>query len=424
MEKLIVTLKYYEQEIRVELPMNYLEFTNCLSTMLQIPKEMINKFKIYYINSSDNKEYIIENPVNYILLLNSVKNGKSEVINIELINNKENQNEINNNQNQNQNQIQNNVIHKKEEKRDDDNNEDLLVNPYKESFYEDDIKLKQDENIKENSENILSNIENEEDHLEFSFLEEKKENDNNINNNNNININNNSNNNNNIIINKNISSYYGQNKLVDNQIRGAPKSMDFNIECNFCKINKIIGVVFYCKDCSIFFCSNCEKNIGFNHPHSYYIIRNKEQFKEISDLHNNINNHIRNPYDNNIINDNENNNNISNNNNNENKFAEFISEGTKIVEKTISNTYNSVISFFNLIPNSNNNNNINNYNQNFQSNNNINSSRNLNIKTLVERVKSQYNLGQISDDEIERAIIITKGNIDKAVELLLTNHNL
>ena len=96
MEKFIAKIKYYEQEIRVELPMNYTEFTNCLSTMLQIPKEMINKFKIYYINSSDNKEYIIDNSVNYIIFLKNVRNRNTEIINIELINNIDEQKEKNN----------------------------------------------------------------------------------------------------------------------------------------------------------------------------------------------------------------------------------------------------------------------------------------------------------------------------------------
>ena len=45
------------------------------------------------------------------------------------------------------------------------------------------------------------------------------------------------------------------------------------------------------------------------------------------------------------------------------------------------------------------------------------------MQLLVEKAKSQYNLDQIDDEEIERALIICKGNIDRAVALLLSNHN-
>ena len=419
MEKFIAKIKYYEQEIRVELPMNYTEFTNCLSTMLQIPKEMINKFKIYYINSSDNKEYIIDNSVNYIIFLKNVRNRNTEIINIELINNIDEQKEKNNGPY--------NILLEKQEEDEDGN--DLLVNPYKESYCADeDIKQK-------NSGNISNNIEKDFESLEFSFLEEQKDNNkeenkininnkinNNINNNISMNRNiNNINNEKNNNINKNINSYYGQNKLVDNQIRGVPISVNFNIECNFCKNNKMIGIVFYCKNCAIFFCSNCEKNVGIKHPHCYYKIRNKEQFQEISKMHNNHNNQIRNPYDNS-------NNRINNNTTNEedvNPFKEILSEGSKIIENIRSTTYNSVIKLFNINNNSNNNNSNYNINQNFQRNNNLNNQNNMNnhnfIKSLVEKAKSQYNLNNINDDEIERALIITKGNIDKAVELIYSN---
>ena len=434
MEKCIATIKYYVQEIRVELPMNYTEFTNCLSTMLQIPKEVINKFKIYYINSSDNKEYIIDNSLKYIIFLKNVRNRNTGIINIELINNIDEQKEKNNNQNENN---QNIIKIKKEEK--DEGGDDLLINPYKQSY-------SRDEDIKQkNSGNASNNIEKDFESLEFSILEEEKDNNKNENK---ININDNINNNNiknrnidninpysqpapevgrerddknNNIINKNINSYYGQNKLVDNQIRGVPIPVNFDIECNYCKNNKIIGKVFYCKNCSIFFCSNCEEDIGIKHPHCYYKIRNKEQYQEISKMHNNHNNKLRNPYDNNNNNNNYNSIIVEN----INPFKEIVSEGSKIIENIKSTTYNSVIKFFNINNNANNNNSNNNINQNTQKNNNLNNQNNVGnnnfIKSLVEKAKSQYNLNNINDDEIERALIIAKGNIDKAVELIFSN---
>ena len=138
-------------------------------------------------------------------------------------------------------------------------------------------------------------------------------------------------------------------------------------------------------------------------------------------MHNNHNNQIRNPYDNSH-------NSINNNSNNEddvNPFKEILSESSKIIENIKSTTYNSVIKFFNINNNSNNNNSNNNINQNFQRNNNLNNQKNKGntnfIKSLVEKAKSQYNLNNINDEEIERALIISKGNIDKAVELIYSN---
>ena len=63
MEKLIAEIKYYEQIITVELPVDYNKFINCLSEMLQIPEEMIEKFKIFYIDINY-KEFVI--PISYI----------------------------------------------------------------------------------------------------------------------------------------------------------------------------------------------------------------------------------------------------------------------------------------------------------------------------------------------------------------------
>ena len=417
MDKNIVTIKYYEQQIRVELPSNYEKFIKYLSSMLSIPKDCIDNFSIFYYDSPNYGKHIINNSEAYDSFLNAVKEKKVDKINIELSN--DNENNINN------------IDKKKEE-------DDLFNNPYKESFYEVENKINEEEDMKQNSDIILNNIEKENDYeaIEFSFLEEKKsskdKNENELNiNNNNINENNNKGNikinNPNINVNYNTNSYYGQNKLVDNQIRGAPVSMNFNIKCNFCQKNQMV-TVFYCKNCSIFFCTDCEKKIGKNHQHCYYKIRNKEQFEEICKIHNNNNNKIKNVYGN-YNNNNKNNNNSINSETIETKINEFFSEGTKIIE----NTFNSVVKLFNQNNNQNNphfndNNNINSRNINNERNNNNNdnlvNNRNYNIKILVNKAKSQYNLGQIDDKEIEKALIICKGNIDKAVALLLSNHSL
>ena len=81
-EKLNATIKYYDQEIRVELPLNFSDFSNCLSTMLQASKEMVNNLNIYYLNMSDNKKYKIDNEINYNLFLNAVKKQNTDIMNM------------------------------------------------------------------------------------------------------------------------------------------------------------------------------------------------------------------------------------------------------------------------------------------------------------------------------------------------------
>ena len=401
MEKLIAEIKYYDQIITVELPIDYNKFINCLSEMLQIPEEMIENFKIFYIDINC-KVFVIKNSEDYSNFLYSVKYKKTKILNIELIDNIEEKKKFQN---------QNIILQKKEDK--ENTNKVRLNNPYKEYIFEEDTKLIGD-NTKQDSRSILNNIKNIE-NIEFSFLDEEKLNKEKKEKNNGRNLIFKYKNNNNNIINKNINSYYGQNKLVDNQIRGAPIQINFNIECYYCKNKKMNGIAFYCKNCSIFFCYNCEEEIGKNHQHCYYKVRNIEQFREISNIHNNnLNNQIKNPYDINI-------NSISNNNSVENKLTDILSEGSKIIESKLHNTYDSIINFFNL---NNNNTNIKIINrQNFKRNNNIQNNNINDIKTIIEQAKSQYNLEQIGDDEIERALIITKGNIDKAVGLLFSNHN-
>ena len=306
-----------------------------------------------------------------------------------------------------------NIIHKKENK----NMNDLLIHPHiKSSQIE---KINNVNNIKEPN-NKLNNIENNYEAIEFSFLDEKKpskdknEKKFDINYKINKDINENINNN-------NINSFNDQNLKIDSQVMDASTSVDGNMPCNFCK-NKIKGIIFYCKDCSIFFCSICEKDIGKKHPHCYYIIRNKNQFKEICNIHNRINNKLKRLNNNNI------NKNIKVNGLDDNSIKEIISESSKLIGNSINYTLNSVINFFNTNQNhiSKNNTNINNINninnRNLQRNNNINNDND--IKSLIEKAKSQYNLEQINDDEIGKALKYCKGNIDKAVALLLLSYSL
>ena len=198
MEKLIAEIKYYEQIITVELPVDYNKFINCLSEMLQIPEEMIEKFKIFYIDINY-KEFVIKNSQDYSNFLYSVKYKKTEILNIELIDNIEEKKKLQN---------QYIILQKKEDKEKVEN--DRLNNPYKEYIFKEDTKLIGD-NRKQDSGSILSNIKNIE-NIEFSFLNEEKLNNEKKEKNNGRNLILKYKSNNDNIINKNINSYYGQKK--------------------------------------------------------------------------------------------------------------------------------------------------------------------------------------------------------------------
>ena len=229
----------------------------------------------------------------------------------------------------------------------------------------------------------------------------------------NININKNENNINNININNN--------NQINKKIIMPSNNAKLNIFCNVCKHNKIIDVVYYCKDCNLFFCETCEIDLGRIHQHCYYKIKNKRQYDEM----------IKNPDNVNIVNQKGNfiqNLNRSNANKGaiiQNSVKEIISEGSKI----LGNIKTSITNFFNPneIDDSNNPNEINNpyeiNNYNPKVDNEVNANNENKYKLLVAQAKSKYNLTDITDDEIEKALIQHKGNIDDAVAMLLLKND-
>ena len=412
MEQLLILLKYYGDEIRVVLPTSYNEFTNSLCTMLVINKERINDFQFSYNNILDNKKYLINNDRDYFIFLNLVRQKNALELNVNLISDNQNQNVVINNNNN-----INNI--KKMQKNEENEGNDLLNIPSKESSNEEKKNIDKNKIIKGNFNDIVNDMEP----VDLSFSDDEKKDKENMEKNNKYQkkddlddiLNDNDDNKENI----NINAYQEQNKLIN-----------LIMQCNYCKNMQTQGEIYYCKDCSLFFCSNCEKKLGTSHPHCYYKIRNKEQFTEICYIHN-----AKNANNQNI------NNNNDNNKSKRKQISDYISEGSKI----IGNKLNSVFSYLHLnndvkndnnlnnpyIDNNNNNyvnypnkiNNINNNYQYIQDNNNINNGNNEDIKSLVERAKSQDNLEQMNDEEIEKALIVCKGNIDKAVAILLSNYS-
>ena len=109
----------------------------------------------------------------------------------------------------------------------------------------------------------------------------------------------------------------------------------------------------------------------------------------------------------------------------QNSVKEIISEGSKI----LGNLKTSITNFFNPneIDDSNNPNEINNpyeiNNYNPKVDNEVNANNENKYKSLVAQAKSKYNLTDITDDEIEKALIQHKGNIDDAVAMLLLKND-
>ena len=413
-EPIRVTIKSYSDEKFVELPLDYNIFINSISTMLGIKQNLYESFQLSYQNSSDLKVYFIKNEDDYNLFLKTCSENNTKILNVNLANEIGIQNE-NNQANEDKLEIKEISSNKnyresfiEEEKEENDNN----------------IKIYSNQNnnleIKKDSGNILNNIEENEGAREFSLLGES----NNIIEQNiiNENINKNINNKNSqkIIINNNNKNEIINNEVY-NEIKVSSSLVKFNMKCNICKQTKGLDIVYYCKDCQIFFCDTCEVDIGKIHKHCYYKIRNNKQYTEISNKFQQSGNKFDN------FNKDLNKSIINNGNFIENSVKGIISEGSKI----FGNIGNSIKNLFNSNDNDNNQNNPNELNNPYDMGNNVqnqNNYRNIpndnQLKILVAQAKWKYNLSEISDIDIERALVQHNGNIDDAASMLLMNKDL
>ena len=399
-EDIPVTIEYYGEEKLVCLPTDYNTFIQSISSMLQISKEKIGDFQFSYQNNSDLKIYFVKNAEDYDQLLKACKEKKTKMINIESIKMFE----------EKQDEKEKNII-----KNIDNKNEIKEINANKNnkvSFFEEEKQIEENNNIiniKLNNDSgmIHNKIDDNLEAMEFSYLDANNI-DNSINNKkDNIN-----------------------NKEINCQINIPTLNKNFRLDCDICKRNKLSETIYCCSDCKIFFCDNCEVDFGRIHKHCYYKIRNQKQYSEIKDSLNSFGNKFE------TLNNNMNKSIINNGKTIENSVKEIISEGSKI----FGNIGNTIKSFFN--PNENNDNNINN-NQNNDINSNElvnpytlknnNNNQKINIgnipdekqlKLLVMKAKTTYNLSQFNDIDIERALVQNKGNIDEAVSMLFSNNDL
>ena len=201
------------------------------------------------------------------------------------------------------------------------------------------------------------------------------------------------------------------NKKLKYNINIPALSKNFNMTCQICKNNASSDIIYFCSDCRIYFCEECEANKGKIHKHCYYKIRNKKQYDKLKTL----------------FNDSKNN---SNKNFIENSVNEIFTKGSKLIGN-IGNTFKN---FFNKIEDDtdiikSNNVNSNEFNNPYIINNNIEQEEDKNekvpdekeLKTLIMKAKTLYNLSKFNNIDIERALVQKKGNIEKAVVMLLKN---
>jgi hypothetical protein len=401
-EEIKTTIEFYGENKFVILPLDYNDFIQRISSMLQIEKEKIANFQFSYQNDSDLKIYFIKNAEDYALFLNTCKEKKTNILNIksnEMFDDKED-NEEKDNKIKIYNKIETKEIHA---------NENQKKNFFGEKKVNEDNKNNVNQIIINNKDsgNILNKIDDNLEAMEFSYLDES-------------NIVNNKNN----IINHKKENM--NNNKINNKMNESSAMKNFNINCDNCKQKKSSDIVYYCSDCKIFFCEACEDNIGKIHKHCYYKMRNKKQYEGLKNSINTFGNKFQN------LNNNMNKSIINNGINIENSVNKIISEGSKL----FGNIGNSLKNFFNQNENQENQNQNNNIesnelinpytikNNNIQRKNIGNITEEKQLKLLVAQAKNTYNLSQFSDKDIETALIHHKGNIEEAVSMLFSNNDL
>ena len=156
--------------------------------------------------------------------------------------------------------------------------------------------------------------------------------------------------------------------------------LSFPYSCSICKKGPIFRSIYFCKKCDILICPQCELKEGPTHLHALCKAQNSIQFEGLNIM------------------------NISG-------FEKFMGG----VGNSLEGAYKSVVGFF-----SSGNNNNNNSNQN-QNNGLI--VKGPQLVSLVQIARNCYDLRNITDFQIEQALIKTKGNVDEAIVLLFGQWN-
>ena len=405
MEKPNGKLIFYGDEVPINFPPLYNNFLVLLREILGLEENFLSNIRLSYRDKDEDKIEI--NSVEaYNIFFEDIKKGKQMTVTIEVkeesnldikscsssilnyvekksgnINNvseeiKKNSIELNEENNNKENKIDlsenvNNDINAN--KNNEENSNQLIMNNNINNINNinnNEIDLKEENNnIPQKQNNNINNISN----INSINNKNQEQFNNNINNVNNINNSNNINNINIVPQNQNNISQISQNQNM-NEIKANKLTnkylymLQFPYACTLCRLGPIYRVMYYCKDCNIIICPKCEQREGERHYHPLYKVQNGSQFQYL-----NING---------------------------------VSTMDKIMDK-MEGAYNSVLGFFGA---GGNNNNENNQNNRVQKQPPV-----PQLISIVQLARNIYDLRNVTDQQIEEALIKTKGNIDEAV---------
>ncbi len=424
-------IKFYDDQINAYFPTNFEKFKKKLGEMLGLSDDVLTNFRLSY-KDEDNDKIQIKNEEDYKLFLEEIQKKKEElVLSIEIkeessvlikkcsssimeyisknssgnINNFSEEAKEKNNLLELSDEINPNNINKdnEKEKKEPNNN---IINNIKDNNIINDPKDKDNKN--ENNLN-LNKINEENNDIRNNNINNfnQNKNINNINNINNIIQNKNINNINNISQNKNNinninnienrnplqqqpnnqmhnlqqphqnpqlsqnQNQQNQNSQNNNQNNRFLYCLSFPYSCSLCRRGPIYYVMYFCRECQLILCHQCESREGPRHPHPFYKVLNKNQFEHL---------------------------NIGGVSSIE-KFMDGVGD-------TMEKGYNSILGWFGA--------------RNEESNNRNNRQviQGPQWVSLVQIARASYDLRNFSDKQIEDALIKSKGNIDEAVILL------
>ena len=400
-QEVIAYIKFYSEIKKVIMTPTFEELKKKICNLLQINEDSFNFLKLSY-KDEDNDIITVSSEEDYNILLAQIKNKEVDILNIEseedgnidinacshsIIKFHENiDKEDNEEEKKNDFDIissQQFEINKEEKKENQKNN--IVIDSIQSSRIE----------INENNQDQLKNKNNfdfqkNDNDLKSPYLQNDI-NDNNINNINNFNKNN-------INTRNNINNININNNMNNNNL-SSQTYMVFPLSCNLCSQYPIVKVLYYCLVCNIPLCEECEDKLGINHRHSILKIQTNQQFE---DLNLRINSYSKggNSQSNN------------NKNNNDNRNSSNVNQSQ--IMNIFNNIKDSVIS--GIFGDDKKNENINNVNQEV---NNKNEQMVPQRMSLIQLARAQYDLNGVSDNQLQRAIEKSNGNIDEAVILLM-----
>ena len=400
-QEVIAYIKFYSEIKKVILTPTFEELKKKICNLLQINEDSFNFLKLSY-KDEDNDIITVSSEEDYNILLAQIKNKEVDILNIEseedgnidinacshsIIKFHENiDKEDNEEEKKNDFDIissQQFEINKEEKKENQKNN--IVIDSIQSSRIE----------INENNQDQLKNKNNfdfqkNDNDLKSPYLQNDI-NDNNINNINNFNKNN-------INTRNNINNISINNNMNNNNL-SSQTYMVFPLSCNLCSQYPIVKVLYYCLVCNIPLCEECEDKLGINHRHSILKVQTNQQFEDLN-LRINSCSKGGNSQSNN------------NKNNNDNRNSSNVNQSQ--IMNIFNNIKDSVIS--GIFGDDKKNENINNVNQEV---NNKNEQMVPQRMSLIQLARAQYDLNGVSDNQLQRAIEKSNGNIDEAVILLM-----